>query len=311
MKKRIITGIILVGILVPLILIGDVPFHIMMVFFVLVGAHEMFDMFSRKKEFPVVPRVVCTILAVTLYAAAVFNWNVNEGSFHSGLIVETNQTLPSYVAVLLISMLVIFGMLVGYDDFTAEDVGKCLLVMNYVALGCASMAILRELGVRFISYLFIVAFSTDVFAFLFGIKFGKHKMAPTISPKKSWEGAIAGTFFATILGTLFAFFYGNLFQPGSIANKSGEMTLLQNFCSLGETQNLEQLFTIIFITLCASILGQIGDLVASKMKRNYEIKDFGKIFPGHGGVLDRFDSSIFVGMFLVAIFIILRAIFPL
>lgn len=309
MKKRALTGAILVAVLVPLILLGGIPFHIMMLFFVVIGSQELFNMFSKKKPFPIVPRVICTILAAALYVAAVFNWNINEGIMSQDFL--SNQSYPSYVAVLLISMLVIFGMLVGYDDFDAEDVGKCLLVINYVALGCASMAILRELGVRFISYLFIVAFSTDVFAYLFGIKFGKHKMAPHISPKKSWEGAIAGTVFSTALGTVFAFFYGNIFGTGTIFNSGTEITLLENFCRLGDTQNFAQLIVIILITFCASILGQVGDLVASKMKRNYEIKDFGKIFPGHGGVLDRFDSSIFVGMFLVAVFIILRAALPL
>jgi phosphatidate cytidylyltransferase len=135
-------------------------------------------------------------------------------------------------------------------------------------------------------------------------------MSPKISPKKSWEGAIAGTLIATVLASCFALFYGYLFEPGTFLNGTGQLTLLENITSLGSAPLYIQALVIVPITMIASILGQIGDLVASRLKRTYDIKDFGKVFPGHGGVLDRFDSAIFVSLFLVAVFMAMNQIFP-
>jgi phosphatidate cytidylyltransferase len=211
--------------------------------------------------------------------------------------------------------LVLFSFLVLVRDFNGEDVGKALTIVNYIGLGAASIVILRFLGVRFIVYLFLITSATDIFAYLFGMKFGKHKMAPHISPKKSWEGAIAGTVFATIIASSFALFYGYVFYPGTwlgdMLNSTGELTLLDNFSSLGESNPLwVQALIIVPVTFLGSIFAQIGDLVASRLKRTYNIKDFGTILPGHGGLLDRFDSVLFVALFLTAVFLLIYRAFP-
>ena len=98
-----------------------------------------------------------------------------------------------------------------------------------------------------------------------GTFFGKHKLAPLISPKKTWEGSILGTILATILGSIYYFL---VIRTGNI-------------------------FSIILLTLLLSIMGQLGDLFFSKLKRENGIKDFSDLIPGHGGILDRFDSMIF------------------
>lgn len=118
---------------------------------------------------------------------------------------------------------------------------------------------------EFFWIVFIIAFGTDTFAFIGGNLLGKHKLSPHISPKKTIEGFISGILGALLLVYLYSFFV---------------------------FKKLSLIFTIPVII--ASIFGQLGDLVASKFKRSEDIKDFGKIFPGHGGVLDRFDSVIFV-----------------
>lgn len=111
--------------------------------------------------------------------------------------------------------------------------------------------------------IFIISFGTDTFAYIFGNLFGKKKLCPKISPNKTIEGSIGGIFGSLVLTLFFVYYFD-----------------LNNFVNYS------------LLAIIASITSQLGDLVASKIKRMAKIKDYGKLFPGHGGVLDRFDSII-------------------
>lgn len=309
MKDRLITGIVLAAILIPIVSIEIFLelFQVVMSIFVLIAAHELIRMYESKKKFQVLPKIGISLLALATFFSV---GGVLGSAEHNPL--EANGALS--ITIPLIT-LVLFSFLVFFRDFNGEDVGKALTIVNYIGLGAASVVILRFLGVRFIVYLFLITSATDIFAYLFGMKFGKHKMAPHISPKKSWEGAIAGTVFATIIASSFALFYGYVFYPGTwlgdMLNRTGELTLLDNFSSLGESNPLwVQALIIVPVTFLGSIFAQIGDLVASRLKRTYNIKDFGTILPGHGGLLDRFDSVLFVALFLTAVFLLIYRAFP-
>lgn len=121
----------------------------------------------------------------------------------------------------------------------------------------------------FIWLIFIFAWGTDTFAYLSGSLFGKHKLCPKLSPKKTIEGSIGGILGAGIITFLYARYF-----------------------------NLSPVVTFILISVFGSIISQIGDLVASKIKRITGIKDFGFIMPGHGGILDRFDSILFTAPYV-------------
>lgn len=309
MKDRLITGIVLAAILIPIVSIEIFLelFQVVMSLFVLIAAHELIRMYESKKKFQVLPKIGISLLALATFFSV---GGVLGSAEHNPL--EANGALS--ITIPLIT-LVLFSFLVLFRDFNGEDVGKALTIVNYIGLGAASIVILRFLGVRFIVYLFLITSATDIFAYLFGMKFGKHKMAPHISPKKSWEGAIAGTVLATIIASSFALFYGYVFYPGTwlgdMLNSTGELTLLDNFSSLGESNSLwVQALIIVPVTFLGSIFAQIGDLVASRLKRTYNIKDFGTILPGHGGLLDRFDSVLFVALFLTAVFLLIYRAFP-
>jgi phosphatidate cytidylyltransferase len=309
MKDRLITGLVLAAILIPIVSIEIFLelFQVVMSLFVLITAHELIRMYESKKKFQLLPKIGISLLALGTFFSV---GGVLGSGNHNPL--EANGALS--ITIPLIT-LILLSFLVLFRDFNGEDVGKALTIVNYVGLGAASIVILRFLGVRFIVYLFLITSATDIFAYIFGMKYGKHKMAPHISPKKSWEGAIAGTIFATIIASSFALFYGYVFYPGTwlgnLLNATGELTLLDNFSSLGESNPLwVQALIIVPVTFLGSIFAQIGDLVASRLKRTYNIKDFGTILPGHGGLLDRFDSVLFVAMFLTSVFLLIYRAFP-
>ncbi len=141
-------------------------------------------------------------------------------------------------------------------------------------------------------YVLLTTVFTDMGAYNFGLLLGKHKLCPTISPKKTIEGAVGGSITGTIVGTLFL----------SIASSQMGFNLLK-------IENaVLNIVVITLISLVITIFAQFGDLVASKLKREYEIKDYGFIFPGHGGVMDRFDSLIITGSIFVIVLIILGVI---
>lgn len=125
---------------------------------------------------------------------------------------------------------------------------------------------------------FIISFSTDTFAYFIGSMFGKHKLIERVSPNKSIEGAIGGTVFSIVITSIY-FFMLNKYSASYYIN-----------------------INTIVIILLASISGQLGDLFASKIKRYTGIKDYSKLLPGHGGILDRFDSLIFISPFVYLLY---------
>ncbi len=166
---------------------------------------------------------------------------------------------------MLMAAFVFFTMgVMVFSNHSLQSVAFTILGFFYVSFPMSHIVLISKLDQSFfIWYPFIIAFVTDTFAYFMGKIFGKHKLIPTVSPNKTIEGAIGGALF----GTLFSFAYSALFFP-------------------------EFKVYAIFLGLVGSVLSQIGDLIASKIKRLYDIKDYGKIMPGHGGVLDRFDGVI-------------------
>lgn len=303
MKKRTITGLIMAAILIPLLTIPVLleTFQVVVIIGVIIAVFEMAKLFNSEKEKGFSFTFILLLVTLLVYfITAGFRLGTDE--FDLSFSVGNNFT-----PIIMLVFLGVFIASIFIKNFKVNDIGKVFITAFFVGIGSASIVILRVMGVRFIVYLLLIASVTDIFAYIFGIKFGKHKMAPTISPKKSWEGAIAGAIIATIVAGSFGLFYGELFK-GELFNINNHNTILAGISNLGNLSKVEQGFIIYPLAFFGSIVGQLGDLFASKLKRNYEVKDFGNIFPGHGGVLDRFDSAFFVAIFLVAIFILLSKI---
>ncbi len=169
-------------------------------------------------------------------------------------------------------MLLMFAYVFGFPKYQTEQIAVSFFGLFYVSIMLSYIYQVRilEEGVWIIWLIFIGAWGSDTCAYVVGVLFGKHKFAPKLSPKKSLEGCVGGIVGAALIGLLYATMIGG---------------------HLKEFKNPQLIFAI--IGAASSIISQIGDLAASAIKRNHEIKDYGSLIPGHGGILDRFDSIIF------------------
>ena len=298
--KRFITGSIMFVMIVPLISMQALLplFEVVMVLFVLGAINEFLSMFEKKEILSKNFKRIVTFMTLGTYLALVGFMGVNQNESYIFQLELIHIVISSLIVLLFIYF-------VFSKNFTFDHIGKALLVIIYVAFGAASITSVRFIGVRFITYMFLISLLTDTFAYIVGVKFGKHKMTPTISPKKSWEGAVGGTLAATFIASLFGIYYGQLFKAstflGNIFNSSGQQTILDRIVLEQPLSMPLQVVIIIIMTFTASIVSQFGDLMASKLKRHFEIKDFGNIFPGHGGIMDRFDSVLLVSLYVFSI----------
>lgn len=162
------------------------------------------------------------------------------------------------------------------NRFTFDDVGFSILATLYVGIGFYFFIETREAGLVYIFYSLFIIWATDSGAYFIGRAMGKTKLWPEISPNKTIEGSVGGVICALIVAALFVLF-SNI-----------DATFLQ----------------LSIITIVLSVFGQIGDLVESALKRHYVVKDSGTLLPGHGGILDRFDSLLFVWPLLHYIYLL-------
>ena len=173
----------------------------------------------------------------------------------------------SYRGIALTLLTLLIPCLIYKKDYQTKD---ALILSSYtIFLGLVfnCVILIRNVNILYLIYLILIATITDIFALVFGKLIGLHKCMPinSISPNKTWEGVIGGTLIGTIIPLIF---YNNFVNSLNIK--------------------------VIIMTIVLSLIGQIGDLVFSKIKRENKIKDYGNIIPGHGGVLDRIDSLIFI-----------------
>ncbi len=184
--------------------------------------------------------------------------------------------IPTSIVLLFINVIAT-SMKVEPKDIFATFFGICYVIGFLVFL---PLLYSTPNGKFLIWYILIAAWGTDTFAYAVGMRFGKHKLTK-ISPKKSVEGSLGGTIGAIVLALIYT-------------------VIVQKYVNL----NLSYTFVAI-TTLALSILSQLGDLAASSIKREMEIKDYGNLIPGHGGMLDRIDSIIFVAPFAYFLLILL------
>ena len=185
-------------------------------------------------------------------------------------------------AIPFIVLLLFLQVIITDMKTTFKDAAYTLLGIMYIPFFLMFLELIRCMnnGKILIGYTFIISWATDIFAYLIGRNFGKHKFSK-ISPKKSIEGSIAGIIGAICIGLVYTW----------IAN-------------IYWSQEFSYIFIIISATIL-SVISQIGDFVASSVKRFVDLKDYGNLIPGHGGLLDRIDSLIFLAPFTYLIFLMI------
>jgi len=196
-----------------------------------------------------------------------------------------------YVVSLLVTMLL------NHKSIKLTDIAMIIVGNVYVAYLLVHIILVRhlEFGSFLVWLIFLGAFMTDTFAYFVGVLLGKHKLCPNISPKKTIEGAIGGIVGCGLSFLLFGVIVNRFFADALLRYQYMPVQYLSSsYYVIAPQQGLFSLPLMFALGLLCSIAAQIGDLVASTIKRQYDIKDFGKILPGHGGVLDRFDSILFV-----------------
>lgn len=262
MKTRVISAIVILLIFIPILLLGGIYFDVGVCVLAAGGLYELIKVGSTEKKIPIVMQIISYLVLIYICTR-----NINSVDFNY-----------KYSYQMISSILLIYFLpLVFYNDNNKYNIKTAMFLLGSVMLLGYSfnlIIIYRNYDITRLVYLLLISTMTDTFAYITGLLIGNHKMVPKISPKKTVEGFAGGVLIGTIVSTAY---YVTVINPTS------------------------SIVIVSLITMSLCIIGQIGDLVFSMIKRNYDVKDFSNLIPGHGGILDRFDSIIFISLAFILI----------
>lgn len=275
MKQRVITAVVLLALLAVVVWQIYTPlFVIVIAFFSAVAANEIMKCAKVSNKF-----ILCSGTAFAFCVPFFASAHILEPLVSTPQWALVINKVPNIVFVIVLILAFFLAMLKEYSHTKFEDVAVSFIASVVVPYGFSIFVRLRDIdgyktqiGVYLIFFGLISALGTDTGAQLGGMAFGKHKMSPNISPKKTVEGAVCGVITGFALNLI-------------------AMLLYNHFADSPLTQT--QAIVLMCVEPLIGVMSMMGDLSASVLKRNFGVKDFGKIFPGHGGVMDRFDSSLF------------------
>lgn len=255
MKTRIISAIMMLLITVPIFIIGGNVFKIFIMALGVMSLYELMNVRKKDKEIPLFLRIISY-----LFIASFIYFGTSVYAINYEIIYK----------IITVLFLIYFLPVVIVNDTKKYNIMDALYILGstmFLSIAYNSCIMVTNANLSCLLYILIVTMLTDTFAYFTGYFIGRHKLCEEISPKKTIEGALGGTFIGTVVGTIF---YVYIINP--------DINIL----------------LIVSVTLLLSVIGQCGDLFFSSVKRHFEVKDFSKLIPGHGGVLDRLDSVIFV-----------------
>lgn len=260
MLKRTIAALCMTAMLFLVLFIGEPAFGVAVAIFAVIGTWEIYNTTKTHGHHPIDWVAVLFAIPILLFTIS-DKLNVITISFY---------VIASVIAVICMYQSKKHNIIDGIITLFA---GVVVSSMFYTLLTIYKLGDDKLSSGAIIILVLVGAFITDIFAYLVGVTIGKHKLCPAISPKKSIEGSIGGIVGVVVVLTLYCRFGLAYFIP-----------------AFAEVPT----FAYVLLGLACGILSQVGDLTASMLKRHFGVKDYGKIFPGHGGVMDRFDSLFFV-----------------
>ncbi len=263
MKTRIISAIVALIIVVPLIILGELPYYIGMGIISVIGYYEINKTIDKDNKIPLYIKIAILIpyLCMIVYGTKSQEFMID----HKLIILD-----------IFVCMLPLIG--VNKKMYDADDALKMLAFTLLLGISFNFMIVIRNISLYYLLYVVTITIMSDTFAHFFGTMIGKIKLCPEVSPNKTVEGLIGGVFFGTFLGSVF---FITVIEPNA------------------------NVLLVILISFILSLISEIGDLIFSAIKRKYNVKDYGNIMPGHGGVIDRLDSIIFAMLafsYLVSLF---------
>lgn len=256
--KRALSAVMLVVIALAVILTGGAVLAVVLYMLSLIAFFELtkaIGVHERDKNINALE--TAGVLGITIYYLAMF--------------FAKTETAMCF-ALILTFMAIMFVYVFAFPKFKSGEVMGTFFCVVYAPALLSFLYLTRNLkhGIYVVWLIFISSWICDTCAYLVGVMIGKHKMAPKLSPKKSIEGAIGGIVGSSLVGALFGLY-------------------VERYVLTGE----ELVLVFAIIGAVGAMISQVGDLAASAIKRNHDIKDYGKLIPGHGGVMDRFDSVLF------------------
>ena len=275
--KRTISGAVYIALLLTSILFSTESFIVLFGVFLIIATYEFCNLVGINKIFSIlfVSLFYSTIALISFYKTETENYISKTIKENIQITVDTDKL---FSVLLIITLIVSVKCIVFLFDDTQiiSKPSKYIYLLGYVTLPFLFITKIsfgiKDYNPKIIIGLFVLIWTNDTFAYLVGKSMGKHKLFERISPKKTIEGFLGGVVFAAFAGFLISKLY---IQPkADFSTKS--------------------IIIWMIIALIVSIFGTIGDLIESKFKRVAGVKDSGSIMPGHGGVLDRLDSVIFV-----------------
>lgn len=267
-KERVLSGIVLVIIALASIFPGGIILATTLFVISIIGFLELTKACGVRVKEKISRLEIAGVIAIVGYYLDVY---IMKSTIHFML-----------VAILLLIVLMVAYVFL-FPKYNANQVMSTYFSFVYAPVMLSFVFLTRELenGVYFVWMIFISSWISDTCAYFAGVLAGKHKLVPVLSPKKTIEGSVGGIVGAAIVGAVFGLYMDNLFDT------SQYMLMLAMVGGVG------------------SVISQVGDLAASAVKRNHEIKDYGKLIPGHGGIMDRFDSVIFTAPIIYFLIIFL------